>query len=288
MPRLKHTAPNHTVLAVMPASFHVLPVIHSMGATIFDAIWARQAHPSPTIELIHVVHGHVKVHLKGAVLQAGPGDTILVPGHTIHRDEFDLAKGLETYMVHFHWEAEADYFRAVTIRQFCKYCAQHRVEIMPWIEKLRASHRQHTSVDIWLAQACLSLLLGSVYQGVNVARKESARHKDYGLRRRKKLFEQARTWIGEHYREPITLDAIAHALKISPYYLSHIFSRESNFTLFAYLTSLRMQKAKLLLQQATHNVSEAAYAVGFNDPNYFSRVFRRYFNFAPRDVRTAE
>lgn len=288
VPRLKHTIPDHAVLTDMPASFHVLPTIHSMGKTIFDAIWARQAHPSPAIELIHVVHGQVKVHLRGAMLRADPGDTILIPGNTIHRDEFDLAQGLETYMVRFHWQAEADYFRSVTIRQFCKYCSRHHVEIRPWIEKMRAAHRHHTSIDIWLAQAYLLLLLGLVYYGVTVARRESARHEDYGRRRREKLFEQARTWIGEHYREPVTLEAIAHALKVSPYYLSHIFSQESDFTLFSYLTSLRMQKAKLLLQQETHNVSEAAYAVGFNDPNYFSRVFRRYFNFAPRDVRTAD
>ena len=285
MPRLKHTAPDRAVPIDMPASFRILPLIHSMGDTIFDVIWARQAHPSPANELIHVVHGHVKVRLKGAVLRANPGDTILIPGNTIHRDDFDLAKGLETYMVRFRWQAEADYFRTVTIRKFCKYCSLHQVEIVPWVEKMRTAHRHHTSADIWLAQAYLLTLLGLVYRGITIARQKSARHEDYGLRRRKKLFEQARTWIGEHYREPVNLDAIASALKISPYYLSHIFSQESDFTLFAYLTELRMQKAKLLLQQGTHNVSEAAYAVGFNDPNYFSRAFCRCFGFAPRDIR---
>lgn len=285
MPRLKHNAPTCAVRTDMSATFQVLPIIHSMGTAIFDAIWARQAHPSSNNELIHVVQGHVNVRLKGAVLRADPGDTILIPGNTIHRDDFDLAQGLETYIVHFHWQAETDYFRAVTVKQFCKYCSRHHVEIQPWIEKLRMSHRHHTSVNIWLAQAYLLLLLGTVYQGVTAARQESERREEYGLRRRKKLFEQARVWIDEHYREPITLDSIAHVLKISPYYLSHIFSQESDFTLFAYLNNLRMQKAKLMLRQETLNVSEVAYAVGFNDPGYFARMFRRYFGCVPRDVR---
>jgi len=99
------------------------------------------------------------------------------------------------------------------------------------------------------------------------------------------LMLQARQYLEVHYAEPLTLERIATALKVSAYYLSHVFSRESDFSLFAYLTNLRMRRARALLQAGTGNVTEAAHAVGYEDEGYFSKVFRKYFGVPPRDMR---
>ena len=68
---------------------------------------------------------------------------------------------------------------------------------------------------------------------------------------------------------------MASALHVSGYHLSHVFSRESNFSLFAYLTAVRMEKAKALLAEGELTVSQVAHAVGYATPNYFSKVFRK-------------
>lgn len=52
-----------------------------------------------------------------------------------------------------------------------------------------------------------------------------------------------------------------------------------------YVRTLRLHKAKHLLETTTANVSETAYAVGFNDPKYFSRVFAAQFGMTPSEVR---
>jgi len=283
---LKARALQNGASGSIPPAFNTLPTIHSMGPTIFDPIYAQRRHPSNGNELVYVVKGQVNIHVHGAILKAAPGDMVLIPCNTLHLDAFDLAEGLETYMVYFRWEAESDYFHRVPIRRFHDYCSRHHADIEPFIERLRLAHSRHAPESIWLAQTYLLTLLSLVFQGVVERRDKTPASEDYGHRRRHTLFKKARTWIDTHYREPITLEAIAQTLSISPYYLSHIFSQDSEFTLFAYLTNLRMQKAKLLLQQGSHNVSEAAYAVGFNDPNYFSRAFRRFFGFAPREIRT--
>ncbi len=98
------------------------------------------------------------------------------------------------------------------------------------------------------------------------------------------LLEQAKNYIGRHYAEHLSLDAIAAALKVSPYYLSRVFRQETKFTLFAFLTEVRMQKAKMRLTDGRQTVAEAAYAVGFDDPHYFSKVFHRHFGCAPTGV----
>ena len=67
--------------------------------------------------------------------------------------------------------------------------------------------------------------------------------------------------------------------------LAHIFSKESGFTLSSFLTQVRMQKAAELLSDPAAQVAEVAYAVGYEDANYFSKAFRRHFGYSPTRYR---
>ena len=78
---------------------------------------------------------------------------------------------------------------------------------------------------------------------------------------------------------------IAEHLDISAWHLSHLFSEESGFTLSSYLTQLRMQTASDLLKNTKARVSEVANAVGYEDPNYFSKVFRKQVGCSPGRFR---
>jgi two-component system response regulator YesN len=106
---------------------------------------------------------------------------------------------------------------------------------------------------------------------------------DPGRKRRRRLMAQARRYLNEHFNDPICLDDVARALEVSAYYLSHVFSEENGFSLFTYLNALRMERARELLQERTCNVSEVARAVGYEDTNYFSKVFRKHFGRPPSD-----
>jgi YesN/AraC family two-component response regulator len=108
---------------------------------------------------------------------------------------------------------------------------------------------------------------------------------DCGARRRRALMLRARAYLERHYAEPLSLETIAQALRVSPYYLSHVFSAENEFSLSQYLISWRMEKAHELLVKGTHNVTEAARAVGYQDGDYFAKAFMRHFGRPPRAVR---
>ena len=79
----------------------------------------------------------------------------------------------------------------------------------------------------------------------------------------------------------MSLNDIARALRVSPFYLSHVFGKESDFSLFNYLTALRMNRAKELLAEGKLNVAEAASMVGYDNTHYFAKIFRQHFGHAP-------
>jgi len=260
-----------------------LPEIASVGLMAFDPIYAEEAHVNRAAEILHVVAGSVKVHMPGGPVSAGPGDTLLVPSASSHRDEFDLEEGLEVFYCAFRWEAEEDYFRAVPPQSLERLSPACRSQIAGLADLLRADLAQGREMDQLVARSRILTLLMLIYRDlVPPAGEGQEAPTAYGEVRRHELMSRARQYIQQHYARCVSLDEIAEALHVSGYYLSHVFSAESDFTLFSYLTSVRMERAKALLLAGVLKVSEIARAVGYRSPNYFSKVFRRHFGCSPR------
>lgn len=82
----------------------------------------------------------------------------------------------------------------------------------------------------------------------------------------------------------LTLQDLAVRVNVSSYYLSRLFGEELGMSFTEYLTKLRMEKALQLLAEG-YLVKDCCYTVGYNDPNYFSRIFRRYYGLTPTEYR---
>jgi YesN/AraC family two-component response regulator len=96
---------------------------------------------------------------------------------------------------------------------------------------------------------------------------------------------RAAAYVREHYSEPIARSDLAAALGVSENYLTDLFHREMGVSLWTYLNRYRIKQAKALLVSTELKITEIASRVGFDDPAYFSRVFRRYTGRSPRAFR---
>jgi two-component system response regulator YesN len=99
------------------------------------------------------------------------------------------------------------------------------------------------------------------------------------------LTDRAKAYIDGHYQNDISLDDVSREMNISPYYFSKLFKEEAGITFIEYLTTLRMTKAKALLSDPAIPVKEVGTKVGYQDPNYFSRIFKRYTGKTPTEFR---
>lgn len=90
-------------------------------------------------------------------------------------------------------------------------------------------------------------------------------------------------YMEEHYMEEITLEEIARYIGISPQHFSKIFKEETGINYIEWLTNLRLDIAKRLLAEGGKTVKEVCYQVGYNDPNYFSRIFRKTIKTSPTE-----
>lgn len=92
-------------------------------------------------------------------------------------------------------------------------------------------------------------------------------------------------YIGEHFLDKLTIDQLAHIASLSKSHFCYVFKKVTNRTLSDYVNHLRVNKAEYLLKTTDMNITEIALATGFNDINYFSRLFKEYKNESPRSVR---
>jgi len=262
-----------------------LPQVDSMGLMIFDPIWGQRDHVDQVAELIHVIRGDMSLIMRRRRYDARAGDTLVVPPHTAHRDWFDPEKGLEVFMVFFRWKPAREFFSRVGNRTLLAMPAGRKREIGRIVDRLRMDRADGEREAGLVVRSRLATILMLMLREATERRRRPAKSSSGALRRRRRrqLINNAKEYLRDHMRECVSLHQVARELRVSPYYLSHVFSEENEFSLFSYLTTLRMEKAKALLSEGRLNVSETAFAVGFANPNYFSKVFRRYFGRSPRD-----
>jgi two-component system response regulator YesN len=92
---------------------------------------------------------------------------------------------------------------------------------------------------------------------------------------------KALAFVDEHFDRPLQLSDAAEAACVSPAYLSRLFSDHMDSTFVGYLTVLRMEKAEKLVREHRLNIKEVAFRVGYQDPNYFSKIFRKVVGISP-------
>ena len=95
-------------------------------------------------------------------------------------------------------------------------------------------------------------------------------------------------YIKENYRKEISITAMADDFHLNPTYMSRVFKARTGRTPTRYLTELRINRArKLLIEKPELEIKSIAIQLGFQDQNYFSRLFKKETGRSPVDFRQA-
>ncbi|MFB9278197.1 response regulator [Cohnella cellulosilytica] len=100
------------------------------------------------------------------------------------------------------------------------------------------------------------------------------------------LVERVRAVIEENYSDAsLTMADIGKAVYLTPTYVSLLFKQETGQTLNEYLTQVRVDKAKELLRDPQYKFYDICYAIGYTDPSYFTKLFKKVTGMTPSVYR---
>lgn len=95
-------------------------------------------------------------------------------------------------------------------------------------------------------------------------------------------------YLEHNFSQEIRLSDLAKAVNLSESYLSRTFKAETGSTVFQYIAYLRCREASELLRTTSIPISEISSYVGYEDNNYFVKVFKKQFNMTPSEYRRKE
>lgn len=100
------------------------------------------------------------------------------------------------------------------------------------------------------------------------------------------IVARAKAFMRQHYTESeLDLTDVASRVNVNPTYLSTLFKQETGQCFIEYLTFLRIARAKELLKTTQKRTSDIAFDVGYNDQNYFSKLFKKCTGLSAREFR---
>lgn len=104
-------------------------------------------------------------------------------------------------------------------------------------------------------------------------------------KRYSEIVQKAVGMIEEHYTQELTVKSAAEALHVSVVYLGQVFKKETELSFNQYVNFIRIKKAQQLLLHTRQTINEIADVIGYNNTNYFSKMFKKLNGLTPKEFR---
>jgi len=232
---------------------------------------------SPFVLLQHTIAGQGQLRFEGRRLQLHPGDTMLLTFP--HDNRYWLGRGDS-------WE----FFWIILngreiMRLWQEFLASGPVARLPpeGVERIAA-----TCLAVLEGEAATPAQASALAYGVAMELADRLTGSGGGRAAgatRPDGIERALSLCHGHPGEPLDVARLARASGYSRYHFSRLFAEHEGVSPARYLMRLRMEEASRLLRLEDVPVKAVAHRCGFDDANYFAKVFRRFYGIAPTDFR---
>lgn len=234
-------------------------------------------HLHPQLELFLVLKGRSSVTVRGQSRVVEPGSLALIFPNQVH-SYTSLEPGTQAVLVVCDLAYTGGYgetlLRSHPIDPFLPANRVHPNAAYA-IGELEKEHRRQRQSPAY--SPLVQLALARCLPELILERNQASDHRD--------LTYQISHYVGEHFREPLTLGDLAHQLGMNKYHLSHVFSEKMGQSFPAYLSRIRLSCACSALSETDLSVTQIAEECGFESQRSFFRVFRQHMGRTPLQYR---
>ncbi|MBQ6946952.1 MAG: helix-turn-helix domain-containing protein [Clostridia bacterium] len=248
---------------------HLTHLVNGYGGVDIRTAALRNYHI-----LHYVVEGDGYIEIEGRKFYVATGQTFYFPPET--RICYYSAKGNASwkyYWVNFVGKQAEELLKQTAFSKETPVCSSTDSPL-PLFKALREC--EHNAAGVCLANGLLMQLIAFY---INAFPNENILRTEYSTR---PILAFIRNNL---YRPELTVDLIARTIGISRVTLYRRFMEEAGVSPTDYIKSRRLIRASQMLTSTDLPVSQIAYSVGYNDPLYFSKIYKSFFGKSPTEYR---
>lgn len=236
--------------------------------------WEGDNLSVPDSKLYYVEKGELVIEIFGETLIGTPGDLFLIPAHTPHSFHLTESRYAEKSWCHFELKrGTADFFENYVVPP-CLH-VEDTALMNELFRRLLSSNHLAPELQELVSTSAICSIVEYYLQHTNVVEREVADDRIHAVI----------TYIEQHYAEPLTLEQLAKFANYSPNHLGKRFKDTTGYPPMRYLSNVRIERAKLLLQGANDPISVIMEKTGFTDAAYFSKSFKKVIGYSPQKFR---
>lgn len=229
-----------------------------------------------------------------------PGDVFLIMPHREH--SYEIQAEVEIYNCNFIAEGLGEEFNVILDELFHGFQDQSlqkdakgnwdkqrilhlepkEMEIVEYHLLCMMEEQEKNQINLEYAKTAHLQLILILFQRLLLRYEENiSKYTD----QRKAMIYEAITYIGQHMSEKIDFDELAQRAYISVGYFRTIFKDVTGTRPMEYLNRIRVLRSLEYLENGQYSITEAGQKVGFPDPNYYSRTFKKIMGYSPKYFR---
>ena len=266
------------------------PKVYAYYFTEWNGYVMKTLHAHPWMEIMYVVHGTCEIAFDQKSISMKNGEFIFISSEVPHKLVLEESESCRMLNLEFGFEKTNDPIFSMeklinkneSIGPMIEAAQPYLLikdfeEVYPILKSLITELTSGYEGNEYLIQLFLSQLIILISRLV-ATNEKLLPYRDHYVRK-------ALNFMNLKYDCPILVEDIAKEVNVHPTYLHRIFKKYTGFTICEYLTNIRIEKAKMLLERTDIPVIDISGYVGISSRQYFSYIFKNHTGSSPLQFR---
>ncbi len=233
----------------------------------------------PDYQVLYIASGKAIFHINNEIREVSAGNMVIYHPHDFQQYTYYLEDKPEIYWLHFTGKEAASLIKEVGFSKdpilYTGISAKYQDLFLSIIKELQ------------LPRPCFEELSSLYIKQLFLTLKRLKEEGGYKKTEIKEEMEQAIHYFHENFTKDIQVEEYAKKLHMSTCWFIRSFKQYAGMPPGKYITSIRINKAKELLESTDYTVGEVGAIIGYENPLYFSRIFKKQTSLSPAEYRKA-
>lgn len=235
--------------------------------------------------LIYCIEGEGWIKMDGEIYELKPNSYFIIPANKGHQYGSTEEDPWSIYWVHFTGTSAANLYQKFLVNNSLTIMTPEIIQVSFEERRITLFEYLITLLESGYGTRIMEYVNISLWHLISSFIYHDFYSKTGSMTLKSDFIQSAISYMKEHLDQSISVEELADHLNYSVSYFYSIFKDKTGYSPIHYFNNLKIQKACQYLSFTDMNIKQISYKLGFNDPFYFSRTFKKVMEVSPTEYR---